>query len=529
MPRITPHPIPKKRFHGARWRIYWKWNKTQYTIPTEYFDKKKPAAVDPELRKIAAALVVGPEAFPDKYRSLPAVVKYVADRYGTPAQTVEPSADQPLQSLGGWLPDYESFVKSNTGRLWADYSMKIIYRLDAFIPGGIGQITPALAESFLDLVLNERVPRKKRSDAVKTPDDRTEWEEKQNLPSTRNRALAICSRCFGWAKRTGRVAENPFKGIPRLKEAKEEPIVYCTRAERDRLIGLARELLPDWVAVPIAFYTGMRMAEIYRMRWQDILWDVDRIIVPISKTQKSRVLEMNGYLRDILKGMRDKNGAKFVVPDVPDVGSRRDRAQTIIRILRRVECEENQVTIARSGGGNGWQTLSLAFSAEVSVRRAVLLRWGDLSLKGGMVTMAATTGLPEVTHALTPRLASVLALLAGVNGGGEKKLLEKAGDLAARSPEAYIVPGPKEQNARVKMGMEVSKNARLLAASTTLGIPDERIGWNAWRHTFASLLVQEGLGLDLVSAWMGNTPEVCRRHYAQFIPRDRRNTMIDRL
>lgn len=57
----------------------------------------------------------------------------------------------------------------------------------------------------------------------------------------------------------------------------------------------------------------------------------------------------------------------------------------------------------------------------------------------------------------------------------------------------------------------------------------ERIGWNAWRHTFASLLVQDGVELDAISAWMGNTPEVCRRHYAAFIPRDRRDARIDRL
>jgi len=54
-------------------------------------------------------------------------------------------------------------------------------------------------------------------------------------------------------------------------------------------------------------------------------------------------------------------------------------------------------------------------------------------------------------------------------------------------------------------------------------------GWNAFRHTFASLLVQAGVSLDKVSAWMGNTPEVCRRHYAQFIPRDQRDSDIDRL
>ena len=56
-----------------------------------------------------------------------------------------------------------------------------------------------------------------------------------------------------------------------------------------------------------------------------------------------------------------------------------------------------------------------------------------------------------------------------------------------------------------------------------------RIGWNPFRHTFGSLLAQGGVSLDKISAWMGNTPEVCRRHYAQFIPRDRRDGEIDKL
>lgn len=60
-------------------------------------------------------------------------------------------------------------------------------------------------------------------------------------------------------------------------------------------------------------------------------------------------------------------------------------------------------------------------------------------------------------------------------------------------------------------------------------LPGERIGWNAWRHTFGSLLVQDGESLDQVSAWMGNTVEVCRRHYAGFERRKGRSRHIDRL
>jgi len=62
-----------------------------------------------------------------------------------------------------------------------------------------------------------------------------------------------------------------------------------------------------------------------------------------------------------------------------------------------------------------------------------------------------------------------------------------------------------------------------------LDVPRERIRWNAFRHTFGSLLAQDRVSLDKISAWMGNSPEICRRHYAQFVPRDRHDEDIERL
>jgi len=61
-------------------------------------------------------------------------------------------------------------------------------------------------------------------------------------------------------------------------------------------------------------------------------------------------------------------------------------------------------------------------------------------------------------------------------------------------------------------------------------IPVERIKWSAWRHTFGSLCVQPPINasLDQVASWMGNSPEICRRHYARFVPRhgDRRIDLL---
>jgi hypothetical protein len=39
--------------------------------------------------------------------------------------------------------------------------------------------------------------------------------------------------------------------------------------------------------------------------------------------------------------------------------------------------------------------------------------------------------------------------------------------------------------------------------------------------------VQRGVPLDVVAAYMGNSPEVCRRHYARFVPAGGRGEWID--
>lgn len=50
-----------------------------------------------------------------------------------------------------------------------------------------------------------------------------------------------------------------------------------------------------------------------------------------------------------------------------------------------------------------------------------------------------------------------------------------------------------------------------------------------FRHTFASHLVQAGVSIDKVAAWLGNSIDVCRKHYARFIPKDQKDNDIDKI
>ena len=51
--------------------------------------------------------------------------------------------------------------------------------------------------------------------------------------------------------------------------------------------------------------------------------------------------------------------------------------------------------------------------------------------------------------------------------------------------------------------------------------------WSAldFRHTFGSQLAQKGVSLYKISALMGNSPEICRRHYAALVPQSLRSSV----
>lgn len=177
-------------------------------------------------------------------------------------------------------------------------------------------------------------------------------------------------------------------------------------------------------------------------------------------------------------------------------------------------------------------------------------------------------GLPEIIY-LTPRecrtvlavadtlpdgLAVQLALHAGLRRGEIGRLMwndvapswavlsvrrSKTGTKRAvpiaTALRAKLEAIPPDQRTGRLVGWPVNEDAAARASERLLtklraacrDIPAERIGWNSFRHSFCSLHVQAGTPLDIVAAWAGHTPAVARRHYAEFVPSDKRDTRID--
>jgi integrase len=63
-------------------------------------------------------------------------------------------------------------------------------------------------------------------------------------------------------------------------------------------------------------------------------------------------------------------------------------------------------------------------------------------------------------------------------------------------------------------------------AATSAGIGKERgVLWNRFRHTFATRLAATGrVSLFEVSKWMGNSAEICEKHYAAYLPSSQERT-----
>lgn len=99
--------------------------------------------------------------------------------------------------------------------------------------------------------------------------------------------LAVVAAVYRWASRPSRKAatgvdRNPIKGVD-LPGAPEQPRLRVAQsAEAEELLAALAE--DDQVPFALAFYAGMRRAEIHRLDWSDVQLDGYRITVGKAKT-----------------------------------------------------------------------------------------------------------------------------------------------------------------------------------------------------------------------------------------------------
>lgn len=151
----------------------------------------------------------------------------------------------------------------------------------------------------------------------------------------------------------------------------------------------------------------------------------------------------------------------------------------------------------------------IAFYSGLRFGEIARLRWIDVNLTSGWIAV----GRDQATRTKTGRARQV-----PIAEALKTRLLE--------------IPEKQRKGTVCKFRENPYHDRDAILSSLKKRLPElaAKIGFNAWRHTFCSLLAQTGkISIDQIAAISGHTPEVCRRHYAHIIPRDKAAIGIDLL
>jgi integrase len=130
-------------------------------------------------------------------------------------------------------------------------------------------------------------------------------------PGTLRLTMSKLKTAWNWAVAEGISTDNPWSKL-RLPKA-EQRIEYLSRSEVAALIAAADEYRDVvGVAVRLAVFAGLRVSEVYGLRWRSV--DLDRGVLTIrsgyrdapTKSRRDRVIPIADQLRDALAEWRPR-------------------------------------------------------------------------------------------------------------------------------------------------------------------------------------------------------------------------------
>jgi integrase len=152
-------------------------------------------------------------------------------------------------------------------------------------------------------------------------------------PATVNHEMKRLRHMMNKAIEWGYLKENPCKGIKNLKEPPGR-IRYITSEELDSLLSACApsslsdnpnnkgrtfsKLLCAFLKpiVLIGIHTGLRRGEILSLRWKDIDFKEQRILIETTKNNERRVVPINDTLYGVLKSLPVHLGTDLVFPEI---------------------------------------------------------------------------------------------------------------------------------------------------------------------------------------------------------------------
>lgn len=218
----------------------------------------------------------------------------------------------------------------------------------------------------------------------------------------------------------------------------------------------------------------------------------------------------------------------------------KERKDTPIVYCTTQERDE-MIELAKATGWPEWKGVYIAFYTGMRREEVANLLWTDIHFDAGTISIRKTkTGLPRTIP--LPTVVEKLLEEDTVRTGHvvpAKKRESRIGrfnslinrmkkDRRAKLLEGWGIEVPAPSRAKEYKEKKAEFEAAVAEHGSELESAIEHIGWNVFRHTFASLKVQDGVDVQKVAQWIGDTLETCLLHYARFVPKDKRDPDIDK-
>jgi len=126
-----------------------------------------------------------------------------------------------------------------------------------------------------------------------------------------NREVSCLRKILNVAIDWGYLSDNPVKKIKFFSERENLRERFLTEEEAERLFKAACPYLKP--ILKVAYHTGMRKGEIFKMKWKDIDWRRREIRIPESKGGRERRVPINAELYGLLFELHSKNGVSEYV------------------------------------------------------------------------------------------------------------------------------------------------------------------------------------------------------------------------
>ena len=141
---------------------------------------------------------------------------------------------------------------------------------------------------------------------------------KSVAPATVNLSLVTLKHILSMAVAWNILSQNPFAGVKLLRVPTRTERVLAQDEEIKLLTACGQIRNPQLiVGVKIALNTGMRKAEIYGLKWEQVDFTNNQIRIQNGKTaQSDRIIPMNEGVRTLLSEMHSRKSGELVFPSM---------------------------------------------------------------------------------------------------------------------------------------------------------------------------------------------------------------------